>query len=124
MTRLLVVDDDPDIRGLWRQAFVEEGYEVDAVANGREALRAMQERLPAIMLLDMVMPEVNGWEVLRTCSTSPELASVAIVTLSAGYQAELGAMPAVWACLDKPVDLDLLVSTVGKIAQEQAQGSG
>lgn len=63
--RVLVVDDDPDIRGLLRQLLERAGYEVVEGASGREGLRTLYSASPDLVLLDVSMPELDGWQTLE-----------------------------------------------------------
>ncbi|HVM18257.1 MAG TPA: response regulator transcription factor [Gaiellaceae bacterium] len=76
MATVLVVDDEADIRGLVRQLLLRAGHEVAEAADGREALRAFHERRPDVVILDVAMPELDGWETLeriRDVSEAPVL---------------------------------------------------
>ena len=93
-TRVLVVDDERDVRTLVCHILVDQGYEVDSAVDGREALEKIRATAPDLVVLDLMMPEVDGWHVLR------ELKGVAaaprVVVLSAfgdaGRVAEAGAV--------------------------------
>jgi CheY-like chemotaxis protein len=61
---VLVVDDDADIRQALCEVFESEGLAVRSASNGRQALALVRERAPDLILLDLMMPEMNGWEVL------------------------------------------------------------
>ena len=63
--QVLVVDDDPDIRGLVRELLERQGYDVTEAANGQEALRALYAAPPDVVLLDVSMPELDGWQTLE-----------------------------------------------------------
>jgi len=63
--RILVVDDDPAVTSLLRRGFAYEGYHVDTAASGAEALRLAMERPPALVVLDIMMPGMDGLEVCR-----------------------------------------------------------
>ena len=81
---ILVVDDDPDVRDAVASVLVDEGYGVTSVGNGREALEHLQDHIrPSLILLDMMMPEMDGWLLRQELKKSPELASIPIVILSA-----------------------------------------
>ena len=60
--RVLVVDDDLSIQGFLAEALADEGYGVRTAANGREALAILREWRPDLILLDLMMPEMDGWE--------------------------------------------------------------
>jgi CheY-like chemotaxis protein len=81
--RLLVVDDDRDVREALRTALENEGYTVAVAANGAEAIHKMAERPPRLVLLDLMMPVVDGWEVLDRMRDDPDLAGVPVCVVSA-----------------------------------------
>ena len=66
MTRILVVDDDAALRRVVTEALLEDGYQVDAACNGRQALAAFREHRPDALLLDLEMPIMNGPTLMRT----------------------------------------------------------
>ena len=78
---VLVVDDDPDIRFTLRQVLRDEGFRVVQACNGLEALEQIANEEPDLVLLDLIMPVVDGWEVLRTLRRCR--ANIPIVILSA-----------------------------------------
>jgi two-component system, OmpR family, response regulator len=119
---VLVVDDDPAIRGLVGDALREEGYSVDLAAHGREALEAMRARRPATVVLDLMMPIMDGFMFMEACHTEQLCDNVPIVVISAVHDAlqRMHEIP-VHACIAKPFDLADLVRTVGQFA-ERANG--
>jgi CheY-like chemotaxis protein len=80
---VLVVDDDQDIRESLAQVLVEEGFEVTSACNGAEALQEIARRVPDVMLLDLMMPVLNGWEVIEALRLSGSHPKLPIVVLSA-----------------------------------------
>jgi EAL domain-containing protein (putative c-di-GMP-specific phosphodiesterase class I)/DNA-binding response OmpR family regulator len=80
--RILVADDEPDLRELLRINLEAQGYEVDLAADGTEALALALARRPDVIVLDIMMPGLNGLEVLRTLRHHPENADLPIVLLS------------------------------------------
>jgi two-component system, chemotaxis family, chemotaxis protein CheY len=115
---VLVVDDDPAIRGLVGDALRGEGYAVDLAAHGREALEAMRARRPSTVVLDLMMPVMDGFSFMEACHKERLCVDVTIVVISAVQDAlrRISEMP-VNACMAKPFDLDDLVRTVGRYAQ-------
>jgi CheY-like chemotaxis protein len=115
---VLVVDDDPAIRGLVGDALRGEGYAVDLAAHGREALEAMRARRPSTVVLDLMMPVMDGFSFMEACHKERLCVDVPIVVISAVQDAlrRVSEMP-VHACMAKPFDLDDLVRTVGRYAQ-------
>ena len=118
MSYVLVVDDDPAIRGLVGDALRSEGYAVDLAAHGREALDAMRARRPATVILDLMMPVMDGFTFMQVCHTEQLCDGVPIIVISAVHEAlqRLDDVP-VHALLAKPFDLDDLVRTVGQFAR-------
>jgi CheY-like chemotaxis protein len=111
-TKVLAVDDDPVIQRLLQVNLEMEGYEVELAGDGEEALAKVREFAPAIVLLDIMMPKLDGWQVCAAMKEDPALASIPVVFLSARAQDadvqrgnDLGAA----AYITKPFDpIDLL----------------
>ena len=77
---VLVVDDDPDIRGLLKELLERQGYGVTEASNGKEALRALYSTTPDVVLLDVSMPELDGWQTLERIR---DLSDVPVAMLTA-----------------------------------------
>jgi DNA-binding response OmpR family regulator len=119
---VLVVDDDPAIRGLLADALKGEGYAVDLAAHGREALEAMRARRPATIILDLMMPIMDGFSFMEACRQEHLCEDVPIVVISAVQDAiDRIHDVRVHACIAKPFDLDDLVRTVATYAQPNGQ---
>ena len=108
--RVLVVDDDPDILDALSEILEVEGYEVQRARNGREALQRLEQAPPDLVLLDLMMPVMDGWEFAR--SLDPD-ARPPIIVLSADRNVsvkaqEIGALG--W--LAKPFELSELLAVV------------
>ena len=113
---VLVVDDEPALRLLLTRFLEGEGYEVLSAGNGLDALDVVRTYGPDAVLLDLVMPELDGWEFLRTCRASPELADLPVVVMSA--TPNLGQSLTelkVSGCLSKPFDLDSVTDALETI---------
>lgn len=110
--RVLVVDDDEPIRRLVAMALLDDGYEVLSASNGAIALEHAREHAPDVVLLDMNMPIMDGWEFFkRYRELVGQRAPVVVMTAAASAQAraeQLGAEG--W--LGKPFDLDDLTAAV------------
>ena len=109
---VLVVDDDPVIQGLLRVNFEMEGYEVIVAGDGVEGLERARSERPAVVILDVMMPRMDGLEVARQLKGDPATAPIPIVLLSAkAQQIDVRAGDAAGAdvYVTKPFDpLDLL----------------
>jgi putative two-component system response regulator len=113
---ILAVDDDPAILDVVAQVLVEEGYDVLTASSGRLAVELAREHLPRLILLDLMMPEMNGWQVVAALQASPLTRAIPILLLSARRDTELMANAlGVSAYLEKPFDLDELLARVRRI---------
>jgi CheY-like chemotaxis protein len=114
--RILVVDDDPELRRVLALAFADEGYEVRTAPNGREALEALGAWRPGVIVLDLMMPEVDGWAFRARQLATPGAADVPVVVLSAARDVRTAALrPA--AVVPKPFNLEQLLAAVADLAR-------
>jgi two-component system, OmpR family, alkaline phosphatase synthesis response regulator PhoP len=81
--RVLVVDDEPGIVDIARANLEAQGYQVIGAHDGHEALEKIKEDKPDLMVLDILMPEMDGWEVLRHMETDAEMAGIPVIMLTA-----------------------------------------
>lgn len=114
MACVLVVDDDDDVRAAMTEVLEDAGYEVMAAANGQIALERMRDAQPALVLLDLMMPIVDGWEVVREMRTDPALATIPVCVLSA---MAIYAPPDTAAVLEKPVTVASLLDEVNRFCR-------
>jgi CheY-like chemotaxis protein len=110
--RVLVVEDEPLVRALVTMAFEAEGYEVDTAADGAEALAKACQQPPQAIVLDLMMPVMNGWDFLDAWQCQPTSQAVPVGVMSAGGCQEEQAPVDVQAYLTKPFNIDRLVATV------------
>ena len=80
---VLVVDDEPNIVLSLEYLMKQKGYEVRSANNGEEALNALNEKLPDLILLDVMMPKPDGYEVCQKIRATPEWKDIAIIMLTA-----------------------------------------
>ncbi|MBN1562947.1 MAG: response regulator transcription factor [Anaerolineae bacterium] len=83
MAYILVVDDERDVLTSIAQVLADDGYQVSAVESGFAALNAMEQQLPDLLVLDIIMPEIDGIEVCRRVRANPFTAKVPIIFLTA-----------------------------------------
>jgi two-component system, chemotaxis family, chemotaxis protein CheY len=116
MPQILVVEDDDSIRGLVSEVLRDDGYEVSEASNGLEALQCLGERRPDLIVVDLMMPIMDGWTFVEQCRQSPACEKVPIVVTSASHDlphtAERLRSFGVWSCLAKPFDVDGLLALV------------
>lgn len=106
----LVVDDDDDVREATRDAMERHGYEVVAVGSGAEALAFLVHATPDLVLLDLQMDDMNGWEVLGALRGNPRFRDVEIVVVT-GCDASVAKGVRV---MRKPFKIETLVATLGR----------
>jgi CheY-like chemotaxis protein len=113
---ILVVDDDPSIRKMVIAALKRDGsgYSFTEAGNGRDALESMREHLPDVVVLDLMMPLVSGWDVLRERAGDEELRKVPVIVVSANRDPELATamQGGICAFLPKPFDIGALSALV------------
>ena len=116
MPRILVVEDDEAIRGLVSEVLRDDGYDVSEASNGIEALEAVSARRPDLIVLDLMMPVMDGWTFVEECRRSRRCEQVPIVVTSAAHDlprtAERLRSLGVRTCLSKPFDVDGLLALV------------
>ena len=106
---VLVVDDDEDIRETIADVLRDAGYAVRVAADGGEALVDMRDYAPCVVLLDLMMPLVDGWQVVEEMRRDPALAGIPVCIVSA----QAGLAPAATvAVLSKPVSIEGLLGVV------------
>ena len=114
---MLVVEDDPAIRALLQDVLRDSGYTVAIAETGDQALEQMREQPPDLVLLDLMLPGMDGWTFLRTRERDRQLATVPILVISAvgptgtGHAQELGAP----VFLHKPFDVSELLAEVNRL---------
>ena len=86
--KILVVDDEPSIVRLMEFILARQGHEMLSAVNGEEALEKIRAQKPDLVLLDIMMPRIDGYEVARTLRADPETATLPIIMLSAKAQEE------------------------------------
>ncbi|OLB41952.1 MAG: hypothetical protein AUI04_05935 [Candidatus Rokubacteria bacterium 13_2_20CM_2_64_8] len=80
--RVLVVEDEPDVAELIRYNLVKEGWEVLTASSGAEALKRVREAHPDVVLLDIMVPHLNGWEVCRRLKEDPETRAIPVIMVT------------------------------------------
>jgi signal transduction histidine kinase/DNA-binding response OmpR family regulator len=115
---ILVVDDDANIRSLLQQEFMEAGYTVRLAENGRQALTLIREEAPGLVILDVMMPEMNGFDVAAVLKNDPATMDIPIIILSIVEDKERGFRLGVDRYLTKPIDTVSLFREVGTLLDQ------
>jgi len=112
--RVLVIDDDLPIRGMLAAALRQHGFQVLLAGDGAEGQRALTLHHPDIVLLDLAMPDVNGWDFLQRLQETGHLGTVPIIVVSAHVHVEPQALlrMGVSAIVPKPFNLPELIDVI------------
>ncbi|HET7712960.1 MAG TPA: response regulator [Thermoanaerobaculia bacterium] len=116
--RVLVIDDDLPIRGMLAAALRQHGYSVLLAGDGAEGQRALNLHHPDVVLLDLAMPGVNGWDFLQRLQETGYLGQVKIIVVSAHLRVDPQAVlrMGVSAILPKPFNLDDLITLIEHVS--------
>jgi CheY-like chemotaxis protein len=106
---VLLVEDDKDIRDAVSAVLEAEGYTVITAGNGQEALAALERGQPCVILLDLMMPVMNGWDFMEEVKKSRRLAELPVVVVSAYSERKAEGVRRV---LKKPLDVNQLLAAV------------
>jgi two-component system OmpR family response regulator len=123
--RILIVEDDPDLRTILRLQLLSSGYEVIETTNGAEGFAAVQESDPDCVILDLMMPIMDGFGFLKRARSLLSLQEIPVLILTAsedernrirGYQYQADSY------MSKPYDLDELTEEVGRLCRQKQVG--
>lgn len=121
---ILIVDDEPDIRDLIEYSLKKEGYQVRIAENGKEAIAMAKAQIPDLIILDIMMPEMDGIEACRIMRTMPEFKNTFMVFLTARseeYSEIAGFNVGADDYIAKPIKPRLLVSRINAILRRNVQ---
>lgn len=122
MTKVLVVDDDPAILDICADLLESEGYDVALAANGQQAINQMGTNAPDVVLMDIMMPVLNGVEACRRMKADPETARIPVVLMSArtNLNRQNQELDSADALLAKPFDINHLLDTIQELLSEHS----
>ena len=115
---ILIVDDDDSIRSLLEQELGEAGYTIHQAGNGKEALEKVRNHKPDLIILDIMMPEMNGFDVAAVLKNDPQTMDIPIIVLSVVQDKARGFRIGVDRYLTKPIDTGLLFNEVGSLLEQ------
>ncbi|HRE89965.1 MAG TPA: response regulator [Myxococcota bacterium] len=119
--RICYVDDDVELTRMVSQALADEGWEILTANDGESGLELILSEQPDLILLDVMMPGLTGWEICKYIRTKPDWANTPILMLT-GIGERMNAMTAPLygadAHLDKPFDIDELIETVRQLGAQ------
>jgi CheY-like chemotaxis protein len=115
MPRVLIVEDDRDTREMLGRFLELEGFEVRTAANGKLGLDVLRRDRASVIVLDLMMPVMDGWQFRQQQISDPHLAAIPVVVVTAaGSRTNLPPID-VQGWLSKPVDLDRLLQTIAPL---------
>ncbi len=116
--KILIVDDDDSIRSLLQQELGDAGYSVDQASNGKEALARVRANRPNLIILDIMMPEMNGFDTAAVLKNDPETMDIPIIVLSVVQDKARGFRIGIDRYLTKPIDTGLLFNEIGSLLEQ------
>ena len=126
MRKIMVIDDDPNVVDIVQQALGFAGYKVVAMTSTSSVMQRVLEEDPALILLDLMMPALDGWQVLEMLQSHPRTAHTPVVILTAAVhslpdiQSYYGG--AIKGCVTKPFAIDDLVLQVDGVLSQPTEG--
>ncbi len=118
---VLVIDDDPNARDLLRRFLTKEGYSVVTADNGRDGLRMARLYNPLVITMDVMMPEMDGWETLSALKSDPHLHDIPVVMLSMVDDDQLAYALGAAEYMTKPVDRKRLKSVLQRVCLDRSE---
>jgi two-component system alkaline phosphatase synthesis response regulator PhoP len=127
---ILIVDDDPDILDNIITVLETQPYRLGTARDGKKCLEMMKDQVPDLLILDLLMPRMDGWGVIREMRSEPRYAKVPIMILTTvvedasrrRYELETGMAMAVQAYVQKPVMPTDLIRRVKRLLEPESHG--
>jgi len=127
---ILIVDDDPDILDNIITVLETRPYRLGTARDGKKCLEMMNDQVPDLLILDLLMPRMDGWGVIREMRSEPRYAKVPIMILTTviedasrrRYELETGMAMAVQAYVQKPVMPTDLIRRVERLLEPESHG--
>lgn len=116
---VLVVDDNPDLVGFFELAVAGTGYHMQSVAEGRLVKEAIEQRRPDVIVLDLMLPDTNGWELLCELERDPASHGIPVIVCSVVEEEELAYALGAAACINKPVRRAELLQALDAVLDSQ-----
>ena len=109
---ILIIDDDPTVSELMKRQLSKEGYQVIIAPNGKDGIRLARELKPDAITLDILMPEMDGWSVLRTLKADPEVSNIPVIMASILDEKNKGFSLGAADFLSKPIQKEYLMKSI------------
>ena len=112
---ILVVDDEPNVASMISDYLSNEGYHTITATSGEKAIRLAKEHKPFAITIDIMMPEMDGWEVLQKLKENPDTKNIPVIIISISDDKETGFALGAVGYITKPVNKDVLIAEIKKI---------
>ncbi len=116
--KIMIVDDDDSIRSLLQQELSDAGYLISEARNGKQALTMVREQRPDLIILDIMMPEMNGFDVAAVLKNDPATMDIPIIVLSIVQDHARGFRIGIDRYLNKPIDTNTLFNEIGSLLDQ------
>ena len=116
--KILIIDDDPTVRELMRRQLERDGFEVHSASDGKEGITKAREIKPDLITLDILMPDLDGWSVLRSLKADPEVSSIPVVMASILDEKNKGFSLGAADYLSKPLERERLIGSIRNLIGE------
>lgn len=120
MQRVLLIEDNPMNRDMLSRRLERRGFSISVAADGREGLRAASKEAPDLILMDLSLPEIDGWELTRRLKSNPETRGIPILALTAHAMGDDRDKALAAGCDDydsKPVVFEQLLEKMARLLQ-------
>ena len=127
MSKILLVEDNEMSRDMLSRRLMRRGFQVATAMDGRDGIEQAIQNLPDLILMDMNLPEIDGWEATRTLKSDPRTAHIPVIALTAHAMAGDKERAIHEGCNDfatKPVDFTLLLETIQKFLPVNQEPNG
>ena len=124
MTRILLVEDNPENRDMLSRRLIRRGFEIEFAEDGEEAVRKAREGSPALILMDLSLPVMDGWEATRRIKADAATAAIPVIALTAHAMSSDRERALSAGCDDydtKPVDLERLLGKMQALLPGEGQ---
>jgi CheY-like chemotaxis protein len=114
LATVLIIDDEKPAHELLERELVGAGYNIVHAAGGREGLKLAKQARPDVITLDIIMPDLDGWSVLKALKADPELCDIPVVLVTIMRDRDLGFALGAADYITKPLDREVLMRVVGR----------
>lgn len=117
--KILIIEDDHDIRVAYRSALEDHGLEIYSACNGRDGLSLLSKITPKLIILDISMPIMNGFEFLKAKEQHPAFKDIPVLIVTCHFEKQEALKK--HACLFKPIEIDTFTTVVSSYLKEMEQ---